>query len=71
MKNLNKGKRNWEKRLFWKQVDLEAQKLKLKVELQAERKSVVNFEKSYVSHSKMTNELALKVEKEKKLSLIL
>ena len=52
-------------------MDLEAQKLKLKVELQAERKSVVNFEKSYVSHSKMTNELALKAEKEKKLSLIL
>ena len=52
-------------------MDLEAQKLKLKVELQAERKSVVNFEKSYVSYSKMTNELSLKAEKEKKLSLIL
>ena len=36
---------------------LEAQKLKLKVELQAERKRVVNFEKSY----------ALKAEKEKKI----
>ena len=44
--------------------------MKLKVELQAERKSVVNFEKSYVSHSKMTDELALKVEKEKNSSLI-
>ena len=49
---------------------LEAEKLKLKEELQAERKSVVNLEKSYVRHSKITDELALKAEKEKKFSLI-
>ena len=33
---------------------LEAEKLKLKEKLRAERKSVLNLEKSYVRHSKMT-----------------
>ena len=54
-----------EKRDNLKKSGLEAEKLKIKEELQVERKRVVNLEKSYIRHSKITDELALKAEKDK------